>query len=154
MIWSFNICHTECLHMYAVCDTMVWKHQALTILSFIWDSGKLCLSCALCPLRVAGSGVSTDRSIRIVCRCMHMRVIDWGERAVFKARWLRWGRKAWRDLSGPYSIQCHFTARLNHLESWVEQVIMSAPVAAGSLVWWMWPLWASCKPCLLLKLSN
>ena len=69
-----------------------------------------------------------------------MRVIDWGEKAVFKASWCWWAGKGWRDLSGFNSIQCHITAQLNHLLSCVEQVIMSLPVGPESITRWMWPL--------------
>lgn len=71
---------------------------------------------------------------------MHIRVIDWGEQAVFRAWWRWWGGKGWCDLSGSNSIQCHITAQLNHLQSWVEQVIMSLPIGPKSITWWMWPL--------------
>lgn len=71
---------------------------------------------------------------------MYIRVIDWGEQAVLKAWWCWWGGKGWCDLSGCNSIQCHITAQLNHLRSWVDQVIMPLPVGPESITRWMWPL--------------
>lgn len=71
---------------------------------------------------------------------MYIRVIDWGEQAVFKAWWCWWGGKGWCDLSGSNSIQCHITAQLNHLQSWVDQVVMSLSVGPESITRWMWPL--------------
>lgn len=71
---------------------------------------------------------------------MHIRVIDWGEQAVLKAWWCWWGGKGWCDLSGSNSIQCHITAQLNHLQYWVDQVIMPLPVGPESITRWMWPL--------------